>query len=203
MKFTQIPADTFKTIQLNAGMMLDDFNPATGEVGNILGATTGGNSFEVSNEFKDYGDDIDNCPKNTMELKKLDSIEAKMSGTFVTISAASAKLLAGAADIDAGNSAHIIPRRDVLTTDFKTIWWVGDYSDDNDGEDAGFIAIRMRNTLSTGGFKIQSSDKGKGNFAYEFTAHFSMANQNLVPYQQLRFTELNSYFHISLPTLQM
>ena len=34
-----------------------------------------------------YGDDIDNCPKNTKELKKLDSWEAKMSGTFVTVTA--------------------------------------------------------------------------------------------------------------------
>lgn len=183
MKYTQIPVDTFKRIQLNAGIIVDSFNPRTGVIGNILGASSGGSNFTATNEFSDYGEDIDNCPKNTMELKKLESIEAKLSGTFVTIKTATAKKLVGAADIDTEDSTHIIPRKDVLTTDFEDLWWVGDYSDDNEGADAGFVAIHMMNTLNTGGFQIQSADKGKGQFAFEFTAHFSMANQNLVPYE--------------------
>lgn len=183
MKYTKIPVDTFKRIQLNAGIIVDSFVPETGTLGNILGASTGGANFTATPEFSDYGEDIDNCPKNTMELKKQDSIEAKLSGTFVTIKASTAKLLAGAADIDANDSGHIIPRKDILATDFNDIWWVGDYSDDNDGEDAGFVAIHMMNALNTGGFQIQSTDKGKGQFAFEFTGHFSMANQDLVPYE--------------------
>lgn len=183
MKYTQIPVDTFKNIQLNAGILVDDFNPATGEIGNLLGATTGGSNFTVSNEYSDYGEDIDNCPRNTLELKKLDNIEATLGGTFVTISASTAKALVGAADIDGNNASHVIPRRDLVASDFKDLWWVGDYSDDNEGEDAGFVAIHMMNTLSTGGFQIQSNDRGKGNFAFTFTAHFSMKNQNLVPYE--------------------
>ena len=27
MKFTQIPADTFKQLQMNAGILVDDFTP--------------------------------------------------------------------------------------------------------------------------------------------------------------------------------
>ena len=183
MKYTQIPADTFRRIQLNAGIIVTSFDPSENTLGDILGATSGGTNFTVDNEFSDYGEDIDNCPKNTKELKKLESIEAKMSGTFVTINAATGKKLIGAADIDAQDATHIVPRRDIEQADFEDLWWVGDYSDDNDGEDAGFIAIHMMNTLSTGGFQIQSADKGKGQFAFEFTAHFSMANQNLVPYE--------------------
>ena len=41
----------------------------------------------------------------------------------------------------------------------------------------------MMNALSTGGFQIQSTDKDKGKFAFEFTGHFSMANTDLVPYE--------------------
>ena len=89
----------------------------------------------------------------------------------------------GAADIDANDATHVIPRRDVLKTDFKDLWFVGDYSDVNNGDNAGFIAIHMMNTLSTGGFQLQSTDKAKGNFAYEFTAHFSMDAQDVVPYE--------------------
>ncbi len=183
MKYTQIPVDTFERIQLNAGILVDDFTPATGVVGNLIGATTGGINFTATNEYTDYGDDIDNCPKNTLELKKLDSIDAKMTGTFVTITAEAAKSLVGAADVDSQDSTHIIPRRDVKTSDFKDLWFVGDYSDVNTGDNAGFIAIHLMNTLSTGGFQIQTSDKGKGNFAFEFTAHFSMAAQDTVPYE--------------------
>lgn len=183
MKYTKIPADTFKQIQLNAGILVDAFDPATEEIGNIIGATTGGNNFKVDNEYTDYGDDIDNCPKNTKELKKLDTIDAKLTGTFVTVTAGLAKRLVAAGDIDSNDAGHIIPRRDLKSEDFSTIWWIGDYSDVNDGSNAGFVAIKLMNALSTGGFEIQSTDKGKGQFAFEFTGHFSMAAQDTVPYE--------------------
>ena len=183
MKYTQIPSTAFQNIQLNAGVLVDEFTPATGEIGNLLGATTGGTSFSDAIEYVDFGEDIDNCPKNMKELKKLDSHTVTLSGTFVTMKPATAKLLAGAADIDGDNSGHIIPRNDLLDTDFDDLWWVGDYSDVNTGSNAGYIAIKMINSLSTGGFAIQSTDKGKGNFAFEFTGHYSMSNQDKVPYE--------------------
>lgn len=183
MKYTQIPATTFKNIQLNAGILVDGFTPSTGTIGNLLGATTGGVQFQDSIEYSDFGDDIDNCPKNTLELKKLNSHEVKMSGTFVTLSATTAKTLAGAADVDELDASHIIPRNDLAATDFQDIWWIGDYSDENTGDNAGFVAIHLLNALSTGGFQVQSSDKAKGQFAFEFTGHYSMNAQDTVPYE--------------------
>ena len=183
MKYTQIPSTAFKNIQLNAGILVDGFTPATGVIGNLLGATSGGVNFTDSVEFKDFGEDIDNCPKNMLELKKLDNHEVKMSGTFVTINATTAKWLAGAADVDDLDATHIIPRNDVLASDFKDIWWIGDYSDENTGDNAGFVAIHMMNALNTGGFQIQSTDKEKGKFAFEFTGHYSMNAQDTVPYE--------------------
>lgn len=183
MKYTQIPLTTFENIQLNAGILVDGFTPDTGEIGNIIGATTGGVSFSDAVEYIDFGDDIDNCPKNMKELKKLDSHTVTMSGTFVTISAATAKMLAAAADADSQNAGHIIPRNDLLDTDFTEVWWIGDYSDKNTGADAGYMAIKLINALSTGGFAIQTGDKAKGNFAFEFTGHYSMDDQEKVPYE--------------------
>ncbi len=183
MKYTQIPATAFQNIQLNAGILVDTFNPATGVIGNLLGATSGGVNFKDTPEFKDFGEDIDNCPKNMMELKELDNRDVKMSGTFVTISASTAKMLAGAADVDGLDATHIIPRNDLNASDFKDIWWIGDYSDNNTGSNAGFVAIHMRNSLNTGGFQIQSTDKDKGKFAFEFTGHYSMSAQDTVPYE--------------------
>ena len=183
MKYTQIPATAFQDIQLNAGILTESFAPSTGTIGRLLGATTGGVQFQDSVEYKDFGEDIDNCPKNMKELKKLDSHDVKISGNFVTINAATAKILAAAADVDELDSTHIIPRNDLEQTDFQDIWWIGDYSDKNNGDNAGFVAIHLLNALNTGGFQIQSTDKGKGQFAFEFTGHYSMEAQDTVPYE--------------------
>lgn len=183
MKFTKIPTNTFQNIQMNAGIFVDTFNPATMEIGNILGATTGGNKFSDVPSYKDLGEDIDNCPKNTKELKILDSREVKSAGTFVTVSPAMAKQLAAAADIDDLDSTHIVPRNSLSQSDFEDFWWIGDYSDVNDGSNAGYLAIHMKNVLSTGGFQLQSADKDKGKFAYEYTAHYSIAAPDTVPYE--------------------
>ncbi len=183
MKYTQIPQNTFKQLQLNAGIVVDSFTPATGVIGNIIAATTGGLTFNATPTFEDFGADIDNCPKNTLELKKQTDIEVTLSGTLVTVTVNSAKRLAGAADIDSNNANHIVPRRDLKQSDFQDIWWIGDYSDKNGNQNGGYIAIHMMNTLSTGGFQIKSSDKGKGNFSFTFTAHFSMNAQNTVPFE--------------------
>lgn len=188
-KFTQIPADTFKKIQLGAGILTTDFDPATGELTatNIVGATSGGVAFEATPSFTDFGDDIDNCPKNTKELKKLDSWEAKMSGTFVTMDTKAAKSVIGAATVAGDDQTKVVPRNSVDTGDFEDIWWVGDYSDINeDGTSAGhagFVAIRLINALSTGGFKIQSGNNAKGTFAFEYTGHYSIENINTVPFE--------------------
>lgn len=182
MKYTKIPETTFQNIQLNAGVLLSSFNPESATVADesIIGATTGGVNFTATPTFSDYGEDIDNCPKNMMELKKLDSWEISMSGTYVTVDANAVKSLVGAADAS-GNK--ITPRNDVLLSDFTDVWWVGDYSDKNGETNGGFVAIHMMNALSTGGFAIQSSDNGKGNFAFTYTAHYSMNAQDTVPFE--------------------
>lgn len=183
MKYTQIPADTFQKLQMNAGIFCKTFSPATGEVTGLLGATTGGGQFTASPEFSDFGEDIDNCPKNTKELKRQDDVTVTMSTTFVTIDTTTAKLMIGAADIDNQDTTHIVPRRDLTAADFGDVWWVGDYSDVNTGNDAGFCAIHLLNALSTGGFSVQTTDKGKGNFAIELTGHYSVSNPDTVPYE--------------------
>ena len=182
MKYTKSPEDTFKHLQLTSGVLLSDFNPATATVANesIIGATTGGVNFTATPTFSDYGDDIDNCPKNMKELKKLDSWEISLSGTYVTVDANAVKALVGAADVS-GNK--ITPRNDLKLTDFTDVWWVGDYSDQNGETNGGFVAIHMMNALSTGGFAIKSSDNGKGNFAFTYTAHYSISAPDTVPFE--------------------
>lgn len=183
MKFTQIPTDTFEKLQLNAGILVDGFTPATGTIGNLLGATTGGITFATNPEYEDFGEDVDNCPKNMKELKRIVSFDPQMSGTFLTISAAIVKQLAGAADISGTDSTKIVPRMELVDSDFTDLWWIGDYSDINTGSGAGYLAIHLINAFNTTGFQITSTDKAKGQMAFEFHGHYSIDAPDTVPFE--------------------
>lgn len=182
-KFTKVPADTFEKLQLNAGILVDEFTPSSGVIGNILGATTGGINFSTNPSYTDFGEDVDNVPNNTKELKHLDQFDPSMGGTFLTCTPALAKSLVGPADIDSQDTTKVIPRGVLLATDFEDVWWVGDYSDVNTGTNAGFMAIHLMNSLNNAGFQIQSTKNNKGQLAFEFHGHYSLENQDLVPFE--------------------
>ena len=175
-------------------MLLSEFDPTSPAVtdAKIIGETSGGVNFKATPSFIDFGEDIDNVPANTMELKRIEQIEVTMSGTFISVTPALAKMLAGAADV---SSTHVTPRITLKDADFSTVWWVGDYSAYNDDVShtgtgngvadgtAGFVAIKLSNALNTNGFEIQSNDKGKGTFPFEFTGHYSISSPETVPYE--------------------
>ena len=185
MKFRKIPEATFKNIVLNAGVLLKSFTPATPTIedANILGATTACINCTATPSFTDFGEDIDNCPKNMKELKKLDSWEVKLTGTFITSNTSLIALLMGAGDVGTSDTTKVTPRVDVASADFKDLWFVCDYSDKNGENNGGFCAIKIINALSTGGFSMQSADKGKAQFSFEFTGHVSMSAQTVVPFE--------------------
>lgn len=189
MKFTKLPPDTFQKLVLNAGILVDAFTPATGVIGNLMGATTGGITFNSKPTYTDFGEDVDNCPNNTMELKRIDQFDPAMSGTFLTLTATVVKDLIGAADIAVGDNTHVVPRDHLIEDDFKEVWWIGDYSDINDDggtgstKSAGFLAIHLMNSLNTGGFQITSAKKAKGQMAFDFHGHYSLENIEEVPFE--------------------
>lgn len=176
-RFTVIPQDTFKELQMDAGILLTSFDPANPTVSDsaIVCATTGGINASCTAEYSDLGEDVDNCPNNVKELKHLDSWTCTMSFTSLGTSPASIKLALGAADIDGTDATKIVPRAELQQTDFADIWWVGDRAD------GGMVAIQMKNALSTGGFTIQTTKNGKGQVSVELTGHVSIAAQDVVP----------------------
>lgn len=185
MKYTQVRETTPKELQLNAGILLKHFAPATADYdrADIFAATSGGISFTDAITFKDLFEDIDNMPKNTKEGKRIDGRDVTMSGTALTITPESARDAMAAADIDETDPTHIIPRDDLKEEDFDDFWWVGDYSDKTGNTNGGFCAIHIMNALSTGGFSLQTGDKAKGQFAFTYTAHYSVEDINKVPYE--------------------
>lgn len=185
MKFTKIPTDTFQKLAINAGILASAFTPGTGTVldADILGATSGGLTVTCVPEFQDMGEDIDNCPKNTKELKKVKDYTVTVSGTMVTVSPAVAKRLMPGAAVA---SDKITPSHALSTAsggDFGDLWVIGDYSDKNGANNGGFIACHILNALSTGGFSYVSSDEEKAKFAFEFTGHYSVGAPETVPFE--------------------
>ena len=180
-KFTVIPQDTFSGLQLDAGVLLKKFTPATPAAPadeDIICATTGGINATCVPTYSDLGEDVDNCPVNMKELKHLDSWECKLTFTSLGMSANAIKLALGAADIgdtSASKKDTITPRRDLKQTDFTDLWWVGDRAD------GGCVAIQIKNALSTGGFSLQTTKNGKGQLSVELTGHVSVSDQNTMP----------------------
>lgn len=177
-RFTQVKLDAFKEIQVEAGVILKNFNPANPVIdrADIVCVTSGGINIVAQPSYSDYFEDVDNVPNNTKEGKQIDEWACSISATALDTSAESIKLELGAADIDANDNTRIVPRRDLKLSDFiPSLWWVGDRAD------GGFVAVQILNALSTDGFSLQTTKKGKGTTGITLTAHYSLDAVDTVP----------------------
>lgn len=175
-KFTKIPQNTFDALQMDAGVLLKRFdpsNPVPPADADIICATTGGINPVCEPTYSDFGEDVDNVPNNMMEFKHLDGWNCSISTTGLGTSPELIKLALGAADLD--GETKIVPRQNVLLTDYSDLWWVGDKAN------GGFVAIRLMNALSTAGFSLQTTKNAKGTVALTITGHVSINAQSVVP----------------------
>lgn len=174
-KFTVIPQATFESLQLDAGVVLTKFTPeavAAPSDEDIVCATTGGITITCTPTYDDMGADVDNCPDNMKELKKLTGWNCTMAFNSLGTSPESIKLALGAADVS-GNKVTI--RRDLKQTDFTdAIWWAGDRAD------GGCVAVCLKNALG-GGFTMQTTKNGKGQVSVTLTGHVSITAQDTMP----------------------
>lgn len=224
--FTVIPQDTFEAMQMDAGVLLKTFNPASPAApadADIITATTGGINVVCQPTYSDLGEDVDNCPNNMKELKHLDSWDCKISTTALGTSAEAIRLALGAAvtsgatysatsdtTVKTGKTYYtrsgtspnyvytpvasptgnpstqnyyeltspdykIVPRVKLEQGDFSDLWWVGDKAG------GGFVACKLINALSTGGFSLQTTKNGKGQVTLELTGHVSINAQDVMP----------------------
>lgn len=185
MEYTKVPTTAYDQIAMNAAMVCTSFIPETGVASGQLGVTSGGVSVTFQPNLIDLGEDMDNVPKNTMELQRVDGETVTVGFTLVTVNTATAKLAMAAADIDGTDATKITARDTLKTTDFKNdLWIIGDFSSKNKGTGtAGYCAVHLKNVLSTGGFSWQTQDKGKGQFANTLTAFRSLEDPDTVPFE--------------------
>lgn len=172
--YERIPENTFQTLQMNAGILCNEFDPETGIFADIIAATNSGISIEAIPEYKDFGEDVDNCPKNMLELKKIENWECKVSGTYINASAQMIRDLLGSATVSA-DGYHIQLKNELSPEDFKDIWFVGDYGN------SGYLAIKLSKAINTKGLTFKSTKDDKGTFEFEYTGHYSVSNQDVVP----------------------
>jgi hypothetical protein len=176
-RFTTVKLDAFKQIQLEAGVIMKNFNPANPVINraDILFVTTGGINVNCKPNFIDYYDDVDNMPSNTKQGKQVDYYDCSIATTVLDVSPDGVKTILGAADIDANDQTRITPRGELKLADFQDLWWVGDKAD------GGFAAVQLLNALSTDGFSLKSTKKGKGNTAITLTGHYDENSIDTIP----------------------
>lgn len=189
MKYTQVKADTFETMQINAGIAAKNFNPTTGEVSDIFAATTGGMQFNANPTYQDFGEDVDNVPPNTYQLKRIQYYDPTSSGTYVAVTPELVKNLVGAAKYGTTgtpaieDTTHIVPTHALSLSDFEDFWTIGDYSDKNGATNGGYMAIHIKHALNTAGFQWTSGKDAKGQFAFEYHGHYDLTNIDDVPFE--------------------
>lgn len=175
-RFTKVAQSTFDEFQVDAGVLLKSFDPASPKLidEDIICATTGGINPTCVPTYSDYAEDIDNAPNGMKEFMHLDGWETTLGFTALNTTAEVIRMSLGAADIDT-ESGKITPRRSLKDTDFADVWWVGDRSD------GGLVAIRLINALSTSGFSLKTTKNGKGQIAVTLAGHVSIDEQDVVP----------------------
>ena len=106
------------------------------------------------------------------ELKDIDYWDVTIAGTGKTVDAATVKRNMGAADIDGQDATKIVPRNYLKDEDFTDFWWIGPVGRNSETD---YIAIHLKNALSTDGFQMQTQNADKGSFPFTYTAHSSVS----------------------------
>lgn len=176
-KATRVSADFYNSVQKEAGILLNVFdvsNPVEPADEQIITATTGGISISCVPETEDIFADIDNVPNNTAEGKNITGWNVSMSTTAIGASEDTIALSLGA--YEKGLDGGVKPRRNYKIGDFKTIYWIGDMADETK-----LLCAVIKNAVSTGGFSLQTTKKGKGQISLELTGHTRLNNQEEIP----------------------
>lgn len=177
---TPLRTETYKSLQLNAGVLLigldlSQYQNATTlkaalatEITSgtkLLGATRGGGTFNITRDIRQV--DADGVRSAFVGSEIVDSADAYLSTTILEITPAHIKAILGNADVDSTVPGHVVMtvRMAIEDTDYiDSIIWVGDTSE-------GFMAIELLNAFNTADFAFTFADKNEGTATVEFHAH--------------------------------
>lgn len=174
---TKITADAAEKMQVNAGLLLNNFdvaNPVEPADADIVCETTGDFSITCTPETQDFFEDVNNAPTNTLEGKRITGWTCGLGVTALSITEDTLALSLGA--YESTDDGGIRPRKTYNVEDFTGLYWIGDMIDENK-----LFVVAMDNTVSTGGLSFTSTNNGKGGLALTLTPHVSAKELDKVP----------------------
>lgn len=174
---TKITADAAEKMQVNAGLLLNNFdvaNPVEPADADIVCETTGDFSITCTPETQDFFEDVNNAPTNTLEGKRITGWTCGLGVTALSITEDTLALSLGA--YESTDDGGIRPRKTYNVEDFTGLYWIGDMIDENK-----LFAIVMDDTVSTGGLSFTSTNNGKGGLALTLMPHSTITNIEKVP----------------------
>lgn len=183
--YKRVTADAFEQMQLDAGVLLTNFNLAspftTPNDSDILATTSGGINVVCEPQYEDLGEDVDNVPNNMKEFVKLTGWNCSMSFTSIKFNAENTRWALGAADSETLSSGaptgtkKVVPRADINLADFADLYAAFPMAD------GGIYVVKLKNAVSTGGLNIQTTKNGKGTGQVTLTGYVSIDNQEDMP----------------------
>ena len=178
IKKTGFDVNTANNFVVNAGAVYQNlkWTEGSGWTGTRLGATSGGNSVTISNEFRDI--EIDGTFSKYIGQKVLVSSDATLTANVKEITANAIKLaILGKSEVSSGEDAPadydvITGKSKIEASDYLTnIALVGEMSGTNDP-----IIIILDNALCTSGLELSTTDDNEAVVTMTFEAHAD-ANQ--------------------------
>lgn len=194
---TGLTADSFKRMQLNAGIFLKNFSYDSAadkaalatavasaiEAGTgVLGATTGGGTFAVTPTYRQIeADGMRNAFKGSSVL---DSVEVKLTTTLKEITPDNFVLALGTGiKSTSGQKTTVTMRNYVSDADYiESLCWVGDLLDSG-----RLVLINITNALNVAGATFTFTDKGEGTIPVEFRAHQEGLTADTAPFEIVFF----------------
>lgn len=155
----------------------DTFETAV-EGDKLIGATSGGGTFSAVPEVKDI--EIDGVWGPTVGLTRIISWDVNMMATIKEISAETAKLALGAAQVEDGPEGYkkITANNDYRTEDYiDNIVWIGRLSGSGDP-----VIIEILNALSVEGINLTMADKDEATIPTTLTAHYKADDLDTPPF---------------------
>lgn len=179
---TGLRKETFKNLQLNAGVFLVDFDydeastaealasavaAAIADPEKCLGATIGGGTFVATPEERQI--EVDGMRYPVIGSTVYDSWDIRMTGTMKEVTAQNMKRAMSSADVQTSGKVTTITMRTATKDEdyIPNLVWVGDTSE-------GYMLIDLENALNVAGVNMTFTDKGEGSLPFEFRAHKSM-----------------------------
>lgn len=178
--FVQINPTLINDFQLGAGVLLSSFDVTAPSITatNIIAATTGGITFNITPTVDDLGSDVDNCPEKTVELAYISKYDVSLATTLLNLGNTGVTMALGAADMAENTTAGVkayTPRYDLETTDFQTMWWLGGLADGR------YLAAQLLRGFNTGGFSLKTTKNGKGQTAITITGFNTVSSPSAIP----------------------